>query len=65
MKLLNIVGIALGVALTGSAAHAQSVGKIRIAEADSFSAEDLPQLIAYARAKQRGVEIQSNGAEIG
>ena len=59
MKLLNIVGIALGVALTGGAAHAQNVGKIRIAEADSFSAEDLPQLIAYARAKQRGVEIQA------
>lgn len=58
MKLLKVMGMALGIAFTTGMASAQSVGKIRIAEADSFSAEDLPQLIAYARAKQRGVDIE-------
>ncbi|MBJ3774773.1 ABC transporter substrate-binding protein [Acuticoccus mangrovi] len=40
------------------AATAASADTIRIAEADTFSGEDLVQLIAYANAEARGVDIE-------
>ncbi|WP_018699294.1 ABC transporter substrate-binding protein [Amorphus coralli] len=58
MNMIKPIGIAALLAMTALGAQAQEVGTIRIAEADTFSGEDLIQLIAYERAKERGVEIE-------
>lgn len=44
--------------VTAAPVAAGEVGTIRLAEADSFSGEDLVQLIAYKQAEQRGVTIE-------
>lgn len=51
-------GSLICLALAVTAANAQQT-TIRIAEADSFGGEDLVQLIAYAKAAERGVKIDA------
>ncbi|MDQ0316854.1 ABC transporter substrate-binding protein [Amorphus orientalis] len=58
MNMLKPITTAAFFVMTAFGAQAQDVGTIRIAEADTFSAEDLIQLIAYERAKERGVDIE-------
>lgn len=57
MSKLSSLGLAVVLGTTAIVASAQEVGTIRLAEADSFSGEDLVQLIAYERAGERGVEV--------
>lgn len=58
MTMLKVLGTAALVAVSTASVQAQDVGTIRIAEADTFSAEDLVQLIAYERAAERGVTVE-------
>lgn len=58
MNILKALATTVLVAVSATSIQAQGVGTIRIAEADTFSAEDLIQLIAYARAEERGVTIE-------
>ena len=59
MKLHGYLGAATVGLTLAFGAHAQEVGTIRLAEADTFSHEDLVQLIAYENARARGVEIEA------
>ncbi|MEW5420358.1 ABC transporter substrate-binding protein [Amorphus sp. 3PC139-8] len=58
MNMLKPITTAAFFVMTAYGAQAQDVGTIRVAEADTFSGEDLIQLIAYERARERGVDIQ-------
>lgn len=58
MKLVALIGAAALGLMMASAVQAQEETTIRLVEADSFGAEDLVQLIAYAKAGERGVKIE-------
>lgn len=54
------IGIVAGLAVSAaSSTFAQETITIRVAEADSFGGEDLIQLIAYAKAGERGVNVEA------
>lgn len=59
MKLVALIGAAALSLMAAGVSHAQEETTIRLVEADSFSAEDLVQMIAYAKAGERGVKIES------
>jgi NitT/TauT family transport system substrate-binding protein len=54
-----VLGSLVALALSAPAPGYAQETTIRIAEADTFSGEDLIQLIAYENAKKRGVNIES------
>lgn len=59
MKLVALIGaIALGLVTAGTV-KAQKETTIRLVEADAFGPEDLVQLIAYAKAGERGVKVEA------
>lgn len=58
MNIMKTTATVALLTLAASGIQAQDLATIRIAEADSFSAEDLVQLIAYERAGERGVNVE-------